>query len=84
MNDIKVGDLVTFKKGSFFYKRGHRFTGIVRSINKWEEYGELTTENHGDIEVEIISADKFYLGPGEIENFVYLGWEKHLEILKNE
>ena len=84
MRDIKVGDIVTLKEGSFFYKKGNRFTGIVRSINKWEEYGELTTENHGEIEIEIISADNYSLGPGELENFVYLGWQYHLEILEND
>lgn len=84
MRDIKVGDLVTLKEGSFFYKKGNRFTGIVRSINKWEENGELTTENHGEIEIEITSADNYYLRPGELEHFVYLGWQNHLEILEND
>lgn len=84
MRDLKVGDIVTLKEGSFFYKKGNRFTGIVRSINKWEEYGELTTENHGEIEIEITSADNYSLGPGELENFVYLGWQYHLEILESD
>ena len=78
MRDVKVGDIVTLKKGSFFYKRGNRFTGIVRSVNKWEENGELTTENHGEIEIEITSPYNHYLGPGELENLDHLEWQNQL------
>ena len=54
--DIKVGDIVRLNKNCFFYKQGDRFTAAVKRIDIWE--GEITPENHGSIEVEMITLKR--------------------------
>jgi hypothetical protein len=80
MYDIKVGDIVRLNKNCFFYKQGNRFTAAVKRIDIWE--GEITPENHGSIEVEMITTESYYLSPGELEHFTYYEWEKYLEVVK--
>lgn len=77
---IKVGDVVRLKKDCSFYKMGDRFTGKITRIDLWE--GELTTQNHGGIEIELITTDSYYLEPGELEHFAYYGWEEYLELVE--
>jgi hypothetical protein len=78
---IKVGDTVTPKKGSFFYKKGHRWVGVVRGINLWEDTGPPSPENHGNIAIELLTVEKYHLGVGEIEDYSFWGWENELEIV---
>lgn len=80
---IKIGDTVTLKKDSYFYKKGDRWTGIVRDISPWEDGGPLSPENHGSIEIELLTVEKYYLKPGELEHFTFWGWENNLEIVCN-
>ena len=76
---IKVGDFVAIKKGSFFHNKGDRFVGKVVSIDLWE--GDLSAENHGSIEIQLIECGNYYLSPGELEHFSYHGWDQHLELV---
>lgn len=78
---IKVGDHVAIKEGSFFHKRGDRFIGKVVKIDLWKEE-ELSAENHGYIEIELIECESYYLSPGEIEHFPYYDCNKHLELVR--
>lgn len=80
---IKVGDTVAPKKGSYFHKKGDSWTGIVREISLWEDDGPLSEENHGSIEIELLTVEKYYLKPGELEHFTFWGWENDLEIVCN-
>lgn len=80
---IKVGDLVAIKKGSFFHKRGDRFIGKVVRIDLWEGK-ELSAENHGSIEIELIECKKYYLPVGELEHYTYHNWDQYLEIVNKE
>jgi hypothetical protein len=80
---IKVGDHVAPKRGSFFHKRGDRFIGKVVRIDPWEEK-QLSAENHGTIEIELIQCASYYLSPGELEHFSYYNWYQYLEVVSGE
>ena len=78
---MKPGDIVTPRKGSHFYNKGDRWTGRVIDVQTWEESGPLTVENHGAIDIVLLTVENYYLNVGDETNYVYLGWEEHLEII---
>ena len=80
---IKVGDIVSPKVGSYFHKSGDRWTGIVCEINLWEDGGPPSPENHGTIEIRLLTVENYYLDPGDLEHFAFWGWEDNLEIVNN-
>jgi hypothetical protein len=80
-DSMKPGDIVAPKKGSYFHKRGHRWTGKVIDIQTWEETGSLTAENHGSINIELLTVENYYLKVGDEESYSYFGWESHLEVI---
>jgi len=75
---IKVGDKVR----TVGYYKG--VAGIVEAIYDWSEYGSLSVENHGMIEVRVESVQKGIRSAstvGEIEHYVVYEWWKTLEVI---
>ena len=79
---IKVGDIVTPKKGCPAYEEGARWTGQVVEIDLWEENGPLTEINHGHIDIILLTVENYSLDVGEEECYGYYRWEKHLDIIE--
>lgn len=80
---LKVGDIVSPKVGSYFHKNGDRWTGIVCKIKLWEDSGPLSPENHGTIEIRLLTVENYYLDRGDLEHFAFWGWDDNLEIVNN-
>lgn len=79
---IKVGDIVTPKKGCPAYEEGARWTGEVVEIDLWEDIGPLTVENHGNIDIKLLTVENYSLDVGEEECYCFYGWEEHLDIIE--
>ncbi len=52
--------------------------GYVIGITEWKEWGSLSKENHGTIDVESVNFD----GDSEFEFYPYFEWQNNLKIIK--
>jgi hypothetical protein len=75
--EIKVGDIIKPKVGSYYYNQGDRFLARVTFVEEGED-----TENHGTIRMELLECENYYLDVGEIESYVHYGWEDNLEVFE--
>ena len=78
---IKAGDKVK----TIGYFQG--IEAIVEKVEKWEEDGPPSIENHGTITITITKITnpktKMQWAIGIQEHFVYFDWQEHLQIIED-